>query len=115
MNHPSCRLILAAALALVLPHALAQTPAPATSPAAPAAPPAPATVSVEQAYKKEFAFLEAQKRELTGRLASVRQQFERDRARLEGDIAALDIAVNATWPVASVATTYEPTSSSASP
>jgi biopolymer transport protein ExbB len=87
MNRPTSRFILGTALALALPCAFAQTPPPV--PAAPAAT-APAAVSVEQAYKKEFAFLEAQKRELTARLASVREQFERDRARLEGDVAALE-------------------------
>ena len=44
-------------------------------------------MSVERAYKKEYAFLEAQKRELTQRLAATRQQFERERARLDGEIA----------------------------
>ena len=67
--------------------ALAQDPAPAT--AAPAAAAAP-RVSLDQAYKKEFAFLEAQKRELSARIAEVKRQFENDRTRLEGEAHALE-------------------------
>jgi biopolymer transport protein ExbB len=75
-------------LALCAVGANAQETASPGRPAPPAA--ATPTVSVEQAYKKEFAFLEAQKRELTARIATVRQQFERDRMRLEGEVAALE-------------------------
>ncbi len=75
--------------------ALAQntTPEAATAPAtaAPvAAAPAAPTVSVEQAYRREFALLEAQKRELTARIAEIRQQTESRQSRLEGEIAALE-------------------------
>jgi biopolymer transport protein ExbB len=73
--------------------ALAQDSAPdapaASAPAAPATAPAP-TVSVEQAYRREFALLEAQKRELTARIAEIRQQTESRQSRLEGEIAALE-------------------------
>ncbi len=62
--------------------------APAAKPAA-AATPAP-SVSLEQAYKKEYAFLEAQKRELSARVAEVRQQLERDRGRLDSEVGALE-------------------------
>ena len=65
--------------------------APSTAAAAPAAAPAP-TISVEQAYRREYAFLEAQKRELEDRLASVRQQLTRDQTRLESEVAALENA-----------------------
>lgn len=66
----------------------AATPAP-TPTAAPAPAPAP-TVSVEKAYQREYALLEAQKRELTARISEVRQQTERDTTRLEGEISALE-------------------------
>lgn len=59
------------------------SPAPATAPAAPA-------VSLDEAYKKEFAFLEAQKRELQARITQIRGEFERDRSRLTGEISALE-------------------------
>lgn len=60
--------------------------------AAPAAPPTPAAaaVSIDDAYRKEFAFLEAQKRELQARIAETRRRFDADRARLEGEVAALE-------------------------
>jgi biopolymer transport protein ExbB len=69
----------------------AAAPAPA-APAAPAAPPAP-TVSLEDAYRREFAFLEAQKRELTARMAESKRRFEADRSRLEGEVASLESRV----------------------
>src|SRR5690606_24604076 len=65
-----------------------ETPAPAPAAAQPAAP-AP-EVSLEMAYKKEFAFLEAQKRELSARIATVKREVERDRQRLEGEVSALE-------------------------
>lgn len=65
-----------------------ETSAPAPAAAQPAAP-AP-EVSLEMAYKKEFAFLEAQKRELSARIATVKREFERDRQRLEGEVSALE-------------------------
>ena len=67
-------------------------PAPGQEQAAAAplpAPPAP-SVSIEDAYRKEFAFLEAQKRELAGRLEQTRRAFEADRERLEGEIRRLE-------------------------
>lgn len=84
------RLLCLAAAALLLPlAALAQeTPAPALAQvAAPSAPPAP---SLEDAYRKEFAFLEAQKRELASRIAETRRRFEADRARLDAEVSALE-------------------------
>ncbi|MDX2300121.1 MAG: MotA/TolQ/ExbB proton channel family protein [Xanthomonadaceae bacterium] len=67
------------------------TPAAAAQPATPAAAPAPApAVSVEQAYKKEYALLEAQKRELTARVAQTRQQLDSNRAGLQKQIDALE-------------------------
>jgi biopolymer transport protein ExbB len=87
---------LCAALALASLTAAAQdagTPkpaaAPAVAPAAAAAPPPPA-VSLDDAYRKEFAFLEAQKRELQARIAEVEQRFNRDRSALEGEVSALE-------------------------
>ncbi len=72
--------------------ALAQPPAAAqqaTAPAAAAAPPAP-RVDLADAYRREFAFLEAQKRELTARLAQTRQSFDSERARLAREVDALE-------------------------
>lgn len=82
------------ALVALLPFAVAaqETPAPAAAPVespAPAAAPAP-TVSVEQAYRREFAFLEAQKRELTRRIEEVRSQTASQRGRLEAEVSALE-------------------------
>jgi biopolymer transport protein ExbB len=81
------------ALAALLPFAaMAQdTPAPAAAAEtpAPAAAPAP-TVSVEQAYRREFTFLEAQKRELTRRIEEVRSQTASQRGRLESEVSALE-------------------------
>ncbi len=69
------------------------TPAPADpTPAAtptPQAAPAP-TVSLADAYRREFAFLEAQKRELTARIAESTRSFEADRTRLEREVASLE-------------------------
>jgi biopolymer transport protein ExbB len=61
----------------------------AAAPAAPAAAPAP-TVSLEDAYRREFAFLEAQKRELTARIAESQKRFEADRTRLEGAVSSIE-------------------------
>jgi biopolymer transport protein ExbB len=75
--------------------ALAQQPAtpaapPPPPPAAPVAPPPAPKVDLADAYRKEFAFLEAQKRELTARLTQTRGAFEGDRSRLERDVDALE-------------------------
>jgi len=77
-------LVLLAAFAA---QAFAQEGAPAPAPAA--AEPAP-RVSIEDAYKKEFAFLEAQKRELTTRINQVKGSLENDRARLERELSSLE-------------------------
>src|SRR3546814_18119446 len=52
--------------------------------------PAPPAISMEQAYKKEYAFLQAQKRELSERVAQSRSDLDRDRASLQGQINALE-------------------------
>ncbi len=90
------RLTILSALLFALMPAFAQdAAAPTTPPAAqPAAPPAP-KVDLGEAYKKEFAFLTAQKRELSQRLTATKAGLERDRARLEGEVAALEDAVAA--------------------
>lgn len=87
----NARLALLLAALLVAP-ALAQDAPEAPAAPAPAAAAQPATpqVSIEDAYRKEFAFLDAQKRELESRLAEVRRGFEADRARLAGEVAALE-------------------------
>ena len=95
-------------LAGLLPFAaFAQDSAPAPqSPAAPApaaAAPAP-TVNVEQAYRREYALLEAQKRELTARVNEIRQQTAAQKSRLEGEVAALENRVFAERAEAETAT-----------
>jgi biopolymer transport protein ExbB len=71
------------------PAAPAAPPAAAPVPVAAPAPPAP-KVDLADAYRREFAFLEAQKRELSARLAQTRQSFEGDRSRLERDVDSLE-------------------------
>ncbi|MCK7592527.1 MotA/TolQ/ExbB proton channel family protein [Pseudomarimonas salicorniae] len=87
----NARLGLLLGLAFAAP-VLAQDAAPVTTPTAAIESPAP-QVSIEDAYKKEFAFLEAQKRELQRRISQIRGEFEKDRARLESEVAALEAAV----------------------
>ncbi|MBB5016181.1 MotA/TolQ/ExbB proton channel family protein [Rehaibacterium terrae] len=77
------RALLATALGALAVPALAQDGAPAPATATP-------EVVLEQAYKREYAFLEAQKRELTAREAETRRRFEADRARLQTEIATLE-------------------------
>jgi biopolymer transport protein ExbB len=88
--------VLAVALLAVPGGVLAQaettTPPTQASATTPAAAPAP-TVSLADAYRREFAFLEAQKRELSQRLAEANRSFEADRARLERENAALEAQV----------------------
>jgi len=70
----------------------ATTPTPAAAPAAsaaPVAPPAP-TINLDDAYRKEFAFLEAQKRELQARLSEAKTRLQADRARLEAEVSTLE-------------------------
>lgn len=89
--------------------ALAQDSAPAQpataapAPAAAATAPAP-TVNVEQAYRREYALLEAQKRELTARVNEIRQQTAAQKSRLEADVAALEDRVFAQRAEAETAT-----------
>ena len=68
----------------------AAAPQPNATPDASTATVPAATVSLADAYKREHAFLVAQKRELSGRLGQARADFERDRARLRGDVDALE-------------------------
>ncbi|HQY37375.1 MAG TPA: MotA/TolQ/ExbB proton channel family protein, partial [Pseudomonadota bacterium] len=56
--------------------------------------PAP-QVSLADAYKKEFAFLTAQKRDLGARLAAAQGQLQQGRARLESEVSALENRVSA--------------------
>lgn len=66
----------------------AQDAAPAQS--APEAAAAAPAVSISDAYKREYALLEAQKRELSGRLAEIRTQMAGERQRREAELAALE-------------------------
>lgn len=70
--------------------ASAQDSAPAQQPAPAAPAAAEARVSVEDAYRREYAFLQAQKRELQGSLDRTRSQFERERATLERELGGLE-------------------------
>jgi len=79
--------------------ATAPVPAASAAPAAAAVPAAPAaaaqaapapTVSLADAYRREFAFLEAQKRELTARIVESQRSFDADRTRLEREVATLE-------------------------
>jgi biopolymer transport protein ExbB len=93
------RLMLALAASLVLAPAFAQdtapspTAAPATAAPTAAAAPAP-TVDLAAAYRKEYAFLTAQKADLSARLTATRGDYEQDRARLEAEVAALEDRVS---------------------
>lgn len=69
------------------------TPPPATTPAPVTAPAPVTTVTVEAAYKKEYAFLAAQKRELTQQLTQLRESAQRESQSLAGDIDRLQNAV----------------------
>lgn len=60
------------------------------APAATAQAPAPQAPSLEQAYQKEFAFLQGQKQELERRLAQFNERAGRERDRLTGEIAGLE-------------------------
>ena len=81
--------VFAALTALPLAVAAQDNPV-SVQPDAPATAPAPAPqVSLADAYKREYALLESQKRELAARLTETRSAFERDRARLRGDVDAL--------------------------
>ncbi|MDT8408919.1 MAG: MotA/TolQ/ExbB proton channel family protein [Wenzhouxiangellaceae bacterium] len=46
--------------------------------------------SLEQAYQREFAFLQSQKRDLERRLASLRQSIEQEKSTIEREIRALE-------------------------
>ncbi len=87
----TCMLLIAPLLANAQTPAADKTPAPtpAAAASAPAAPPAP-QVSLDDAYRKEFAFLEAQKRELTARISEVEGRLNADRGKLEGEVSALE-------------------------
>ncbi|MEQ8274044.1 MAG: MotA/TolQ/ExbB proton channel family protein [Deltaproteobacteria bacterium] len=52
--------------------------------------PAPATISIDAAYKKEFAFLAGQKRELEKRMAESKQRAEREQREAADAIAKLE-------------------------
>ena len=105
---PTLASILAAALALALTGAVdAQDESPAADPAetaqqatAQAAPPQaqapapePQQPSLEQAYQREFAFLQGQKRELEQRLAQMRDTVQAEKSRLQSDIRSLESEV----------------------
>ena len=105
---PTLASILAAALALALTGAVdAQDESPAADPAetaqqataqtsqppAQAPAPEPQPPSLEQAYQREFAFLQGQKRELEQRLAQMRDTVQAEKSRLQSDIRSLESEV----------------------
>ncbi|MDT8438640.1 MAG: MotA/TolQ/ExbB proton channel family protein [Wenzhouxiangellaceae bacterium] len=82
-------LVLMLALSATVP---AQEPAP-TDPAAAETRtplPEPQQPSLEQAYQREFAFLQGQKRDLEQRLANTSVQIEAEKSRLQGEIRTLE-------------------------
>lgn len=86
-------LLLSLIAAAAVQTATAQAPAP-TTPAPAAAPaPAPPPVSVDEAYRKEYAFLSAQKRELGSQLQQMQRNAEQQQAALNAEIAALEARV----------------------
>jgi len=102
---PTLASIVAAALALVLTGAVdAQDESAPADPAEPAqqatgqaarspaqAPaPEPQQPSLEQAYQREFAFLQGQKRELEQRLAQMQETVQAEKSRLQSDIRSLE-------------------------
>ncbi len=84
-------LLLLAALLVSPVYSQEQVPAnePEASAPSPAAAPT-ATISLEDAYQREFAFLEAQKRELQGRLQQIRDNAEREKTTLENEVQRLE-------------------------
>lgn len=77
-------------LLLVLALVVVVAPARGQEAAVPGASPATATVSLEQAYRREFALLSAQRRELEARIAAARDQIARDSERLRAEMALLE-------------------------
>ena len=80
------------ALALLCTSLHAQTPASAPAPTPTPTPAAPA-VSVDEAYRKEFAFLSAQKRELAAQLEQMKRAAATQQATLNNEVAALESRV----------------------
>lgn len=86
------RLMLAAGMLALGLNAAAQTPAaPATAPAAPATAPAaaPVPVSIEEAYRREYAFLTAQRNELRRRLETAKADATRQAGALRAEVDGL--------------------------
>lgn len=73
----------------------ASTATEATPAAAPAQPPAPEVQapSLEQAYQREFAFLQGQKADLERRLARLQDRMAAEQQQLEAEIRALEAEV----------------------
>lgn len=73
-------------------EAASPSAAPAAAPAAPVAPAAPA-VDVEAAYRKEFAFLTAQKRELSRQIDTLKASSQSQQGALRNELASLQARV----------------------
>ncbi len=88
---------LALLLAVAIPQAAAQEEAAATQDGSveeQLAPlPEPQQPSLEQAYQREFAFLQGQKRDLESRLAATAARIEQERSGLQREIRALENSV----------------------
>ncbi|HWS27010.1 MAG TPA: hypothetical protein VN259_10630, partial [Xanthomonadales bacterium] len=81
-------------LALLCTPLHAQTPASAPAPTpTPTPTPASPAVSVDEAYRKEFAFLSAQKRELAAPLEQMKRAATTQQATLNNEVAALESRV----------------------
>jgi len=88
-------LLLVCSYASLLPAQNAAPPTATPSPAAPVTPAAPAAapVSVDEAYRKEFAFLSAQKRELSAQLAQLKASGAQQQASLNAEVGSLEARV----------------------
>jgi biopolymer transport protein ExbB len=85
--------MLALSATLFAAAANAQTPAPASPPAPTPTPTTNTAVDVDAAYRKEYAFLSAQKRELAAQLAQMQAAAGKQQAALNSEIAALESRV----------------------
>ena len=87
-----CGLLLCAAPLTGMAQTEESTPAPSPAPAAAPAP-AASSVDVEAAYRKEFAFLTAQKRELSRQIDTLKSTGQNQQSALRNELAGLQARV----------------------
>jgi biopolymer transport protein ExbB len=90
------RLGIVLALLLLTPSAWAQSGSTGGAAAASSAPPPSVDLSLRDAYKREFAFLAGQKRQLEKRLEQVGEQADQAEANLQAEIRQLEARLLAT-------------------